>query len=338
MTRSLILGVAASTLIFLSAYGGMVSLAQLLMYGVAGFVIGNCGRRGGEHEGAHARAQSVDRGRGGARDHHHRRPGSRCAVEPNVRHLLPDADADVRRDRLLRLRTGGDPLGLRRHHRHRSAAVARRAGAAVLRRPRSLRARLRRIPRDQARTVRRGARRCSRRSDPDGIAGIPRSAPSHVGLRAGWLRRGHRGCAERLVERADRPEHHFDRRHHRSARRSPSSVASADSRARGSAPWCSSPPTATCAISHSPTSSGSREARFNTVVGLLVLAIVVLSPDGLMGIIISGRDRSRRSPRQSRRPHRPLGQNPSTGSPGEHIVTAVPTAARTNAIRRSNTE
>ena len=42
MTRSLILGLAASTLIFLSAYGGMVSLAQLLMYGVAGFVIGNC--------------------------------------------------------------------------------------------------------------------------------------------------------------------------------------------------------------------------------------------------------------------------------------------------------
>ena len=41
MTRALILGLAASTLIFLSAYGGMVSLAQLLMYGVAGFVIGN---------------------------------------------------------------------------------------------------------------------------------------------------------------------------------------------------------------------------------------------------------------------------------------------------------
>ena len=41
MTRTLILGLAASTLIFLSACGGMVSLAQLLMYGVAGFVIGN---------------------------------------------------------------------------------------------------------------------------------------------------------------------------------------------------------------------------------------------------------------------------------------------------------
>ena len=41
MTRALILGLAASTLIFLSAYGGMVSLAQLLMYGVAGFTVGN---------------------------------------------------------------------------------------------------------------------------------------------------------------------------------------------------------------------------------------------------------------------------------------------------------
>jgi branched-chain amino acid transport system permease protein len=41
MTRALILGLAASTLIFLSAYGGMVSLAQLLMYGIAGFTVGN---------------------------------------------------------------------------------------------------------------------------------------------------------------------------------------------------------------------------------------------------------------------------------------------------------
>ena len=42
MTRALILGLCASTLIFLSSCGGMVSLAQLLMYGVAGFTIGNC--------------------------------------------------------------------------------------------------------------------------------------------------------------------------------------------------------------------------------------------------------------------------------------------------------
>jgi branched-chain amino acid transport system permease protein len=41
MTRTLMLGLAASTLIFLSAYGGMVSLAQWLMFGVAGFAVGN---------------------------------------------------------------------------------------------------------------------------------------------------------------------------------------------------------------------------------------------------------------------------------------------------------
>lgn len=41
MTRSLLLGLVGSTLVFLSAVGGMVSLAQLLIYGVAGFVIGN---------------------------------------------------------------------------------------------------------------------------------------------------------------------------------------------------------------------------------------------------------------------------------------------------------
>ena len=36
---------------------------------------------------------------------------------------------------------------------------------------------------------------------------------------------------------------------------------------------------------------GLTEARFNTVVGLLVLAIVVLSPDGLMGLIEQGEQR-----------------------------------------------
>ena len=37
----LILGILAATLIFLSAYGGMVSLAQVALYGIAGFAIGN---------------------------------------------------------------------------------------------------------------------------------------------------------------------------------------------------------------------------------------------------------------------------------------------------------
>ena len=42
LTRSLILGLAASSIVFLSSYVGMVSLAQFLLVGVAGFTIGNC--------------------------------------------------------------------------------------------------------------------------------------------------------------------------------------------------------------------------------------------------------------------------------------------------------
>ncbi|MEM7340062.1 MAG: branched-chain amino acid ABC transporter permease [Actinomycetota bacterium] len=41
LTRTLILGIAAATIAFLSGYGGMTSMAQLLMYGIAGFMIGN---------------------------------------------------------------------------------------------------------------------------------------------------------------------------------------------------------------------------------------------------------------------------------------------------------
>jgi branched-chain amino acid transport system permease protein len=41
LTQMLFLGVVAASLIFLSAYGGMVSLAQVAVYGVAGFALGN---------------------------------------------------------------------------------------------------------------------------------------------------------------------------------------------------------------------------------------------------------------------------------------------------------
>jgi branched-chain amino acid transport system permease protein len=41
LTQMLILGICAASLIFLSAYGGMVSLAQLAIYGIAGFTLGN---------------------------------------------------------------------------------------------------------------------------------------------------------------------------------------------------------------------------------------------------------------------------------------------------------
>jgi branched-chain amino acid transport system permease protein len=41
LTQMLIFGIVAASLIFLSAYGGMVSLAQVALFGVAGFALGN---------------------------------------------------------------------------------------------------------------------------------------------------------------------------------------------------------------------------------------------------------------------------------------------------------
>jgi branched-chain amino acid transport system permease protein len=46
LTQMLFLGIAAASLIFLSAYGGMVSLAQISVYGIAGFVLGNATTNG----------------------------------------------------------------------------------------------------------------------------------------------------------------------------------------------------------------------------------------------------------------------------------------------------
>jgi branched-chain amino acid transport system permease protein len=47
LTQALLLGVAAVSLIFLAAYGGMISLAQTLLFGFCGFVIGNAVTEGG---------------------------------------------------------------------------------------------------------------------------------------------------------------------------------------------------------------------------------------------------------------------------------------------------
>ena len=46
LTQMLFLGIVAASLIFLSAYGGMVSLAQVSMFGIAGFVVGNATTNG----------------------------------------------------------------------------------------------------------------------------------------------------------------------------------------------------------------------------------------------------------------------------------------------------
>jgi branched-chain amino acid transport system permease protein len=41
LTQTMILGIVAASLIFLSSFGGMVSLAQVAIYGIAGFAVGN---------------------------------------------------------------------------------------------------------------------------------------------------------------------------------------------------------------------------------------------------------------------------------------------------------
>jgi branched-chain amino acid transport system permease protein len=47
MTQTMLLGLAAATIVFLAKYGGMISLAQLLLFGIAGFMFGNAALESG---------------------------------------------------------------------------------------------------------------------------------------------------------------------------------------------------------------------------------------------------------------------------------------------------
>ena len=46
LTQVMFLGIVAASLIFLQAFGGMVSLAQVALFGIAGFVVGNATTNG----------------------------------------------------------------------------------------------------------------------------------------------------------------------------------------------------------------------------------------------------------------------------------------------------
>ena len=67
---------------------------------------GHTGRRGRPEQGLDAGVGSDSRARPRARDHDDDRRGLRPRRRAQLRHLLPDADADVRRDRELLLRPG----------------------------------------------------------------------------------------------------------------------------------------------------------------------------------------------------------------------------------------
>jgi len=47
MTEVMILGLGAATIVILASYGGMISLAQLLFAGIAGFMFGNAALESG---------------------------------------------------------------------------------------------------------------------------------------------------------------------------------------------------------------------------------------------------------------------------------------------------
>jgi branched-chain amino acid transport system permease protein len=47
LMQTFLFGIAASSLIFLSAYGGMVSLAQTALFGITGIILGNLATKGG---------------------------------------------------------------------------------------------------------------------------------------------------------------------------------------------------------------------------------------------------------------------------------------------------
>ena len=47
LIETFLFGIAASSLIFLSAYGGMISLAQTALFGIAGIILGNIATKGG---------------------------------------------------------------------------------------------------------------------------------------------------------------------------------------------------------------------------------------------------------------------------------------------------
>ena len=296
MTRALILGLAASTLIFLSAYGGMVSLAQLLMYGIAGFAVGNAvaeeGSTKGLTLGLNPWVAVV----------------AALVITTLVALVLGALSSRTYGIYFLMLTLTYAVIG---YYVFGQVTTLSGFGGVTGIGPPSvfdgpvrlyyvglvlLRGRLPRIPRDPARTrsawrskvfvtIRFGWRRWA--STFRCIARWPSRWPAFVAAAAGIVNVWWNGqidpntisigaTIDLLV------------------------IAVIGGIARLEGAWLGALVfvMANNYLRDLPFADrlGLTEARFNTVVGLLVLAIVVLSPDGLMGIILRARDRSRGSP------------------------------------------
>ncbi len=186
LTQMLFLGIAAASLIFLSAYGGMVSLAQVSIYGIAGFVVGNVTTNGN--------TKGLNLGWspywGVVVGHPHRgRDGAslREPREPQRRHLLLDDHPHVFGDRQPLLRSGDGCLRLRGYQRHPRAVGDRQRRRAhqspVLRHARRGAGGVCVVALPRANTVRADAARRSRRPDSHGFARLQRSAASNHRIR-----------------------------------------------------------------------------------------------------------------------------------------------------------
>ena len=218
MTRALILGLAASTIVFLSA---------LRRDGVAGPIAAR--RRGRVHgrqlrgrggtKGLKLGLESVGRGRGRARRHHVLVAlvlGALASRTTGIYFLMLTLTYAVIGyyffGQVTTLSgfggiTGIDPPPLLR----------RAPGAALLRRARAVGASPTSGSGRSPHAVRAGAAGGPRRPGADGVARLQCSAASHAGVHAGRIRRRRRRRAEHLVERPDRPDLDLDRRHARPA-------------------------------------------------------------------------------------------------------------------------
>ena len=274
----------------------MISLAQTALMGIAGYIAREHGHP--ERDRAASRRVSLL----GldptlalvlaivAHDGHRTRVRRGRGAE--LRHLLPDAHADLCRDRVLLLRPGDAVRRLLAHRRHQPvhARVRRRhrgpPDKPLLHRARRRARRLRAHPlRGRAR---RSGSRCRafatspcawRRSGTTSrCIGRSRSASPRSSPRS-------RACST-PGGRARSRRRRRPRRDDRAARDRASSAGSGASRAPGSEHSPSSPSTTRYERGGLDSSSAvpGLGGSFNTVIGLIFLAIVIVSPDGLMGL------------------------------------------------------
>ena len=221
LTQMLFLGIVAASLIFLSAYGGMVSLAQVAIFGIAGFVLGNA-TTNGDAKGLNLgwnpwlgvlAAIGIAVGVGLLF-------GALASRSVGIYFLMITLTYSVIANLFFGQVTDSlrASAGSAASRRRTSSAPRRAPEPALLHRARRRARRLRAAPLHRADAVRPDAPGRARRPGADGVARLQRRAPPHDRVRLRGVRRGDRRRALRLVERPHRPGLDRPRRDDRRAR------------------------------------------------------------------------------------------------------------------------